>query len=177
MEQRKTLSRPHEAGPGEGAMDCQEESQGNSQQRDYGLDAGLGKEGPGTLFRLSEDSQKYSNWRAEAVGGRAIEVIEELRPFLTEAKTKQAEKAIQDARATGFKTKSEMKESRKNDILDELESKSGSSTRDIGRDLGIGYSYALKYLNELQDEGRVYSEKGGTPNRPRLHWFRKSRGG
>jgi len=70
---------------------------------------------------------------------------------------------------------SEMRENQKSRILAELQSKDGSSTKDIGVGLHMDYGYALEYLKELQDEDKVYSVKGGTPNRPRLHWFLKPR--
>lgn len=110
-------------------------------------------------------------WRATVVGARMIEVIEALEPFLTRLKLKQAHDAIKLAMESGYLTRREMKEVRKAKIVSELRNNPGSSTRDLGIRLGIGYSYALKYLTELKNEGRVHSQLGGRSTRPRLDWF------
>jgi hypothetical protein len=79
--------------------------------------------------------------------------------------------AIQEARKSGFLTKKEMREKRKDDLIKELQSGPGSSTRELGIRLGIGYFYASKYLRELELEGKAYSVKAGTQHRLRLCWF------
>jgi hypothetical protein len=123
-----------------------------------------------TRGQYSEASGRTS-CRVMAVGGRMLDIFEAIRQFLTPTKIRQAEIAIQDARESGFLTKKEMRDLRKNDLIKQLQSRPGSSTRDLGIRLGIGYSYACKYLEELEKEGKVHSVRSGTPHRPRLTWY------
>jgi hypothetical protein len=123
-----------------------------------------------TKGNTSESSGRMS-WHVTAVGARMIDVLEALKPFLTPTKIAHAEEAIRLARASGFMTKREMKENRKRQLLNEIGSRPGSSTKDLGERLGIGYSYALKYLTELEGECKIISARSGTKNRPRLNWF------
>ncbi|HMD78887.1 MAG TPA: hypothetical protein VKF39_02770 [Nitrososphaerales archaeon] len=123
-----------------------------------------------TKGEWSESSGRWS-WRVVAIGARMMDIFEAIRPFLTTSKIRQAEEAIRRGRDSGFLTKSEMKEERKRALVQRLKDKPGSSTRDLGRGLGIGYSYAKKYLEELKKEGKVYSEIDGAPHRLRLDWF------
>lgn len=111
------------------------------------------------------------NWRVQASGARAIEISEKLKPFLTEAKVKQAENATSQARETGFMTKAEMKERQMNRILAEVTAKPGASSREIRERPGINQVYALRYLRELRNEGKIEERKSDTPKHRISYWF------
>jgi hypothetical protein len=121
----------------------------------------------------SDASGKFS-WRVMAVGARMIDIFEAIKPFLTSTKIKQAEVAIERAQESGFLTKRQMREKRKGFLLMAVLSRPGLSTRELGIKLGIGYSYALAYLRELEKGGKLFSRKSGTKRRLRLLWFPNS---
>ncbi len=119
---------------------------------------------------ISEASGRESR-RVVAVGDRAIRLLELLRPFLTPAKIAQAEEVIRLARSSGFITMREMREKRKSMTVESIEKTPGAFTGELAREVGISGSYAIRYLQDLQQQGRVHSVNVGTGARPRRRWF------
>ncbi len=110
-------------------------------------------------------------WVVQAVGGRAIEVLELLRPFMTPAKLGQADAAIRHSRKTGFRTNREKRENRKDMIEECVRRWPGASTREIGKRTGVGHPRTRIYLQELVEEGKVKLENSGSVGRRRTNWF------
>jgi len=124
--------------------------------------------------RVAAGKSKQSGrrfWRAVVVGGRAIQVVELIKQFMTPAKIKQADKAILFARKTGFRTKHEMCEERKQVVEEFVRRKPGSFTAELMRLAKTNWFYVSKYLQELEKEGKVWKVNADTARRPRHRWF------
>src|SRR6266849_8587322 len=94
-------------------------------------------------------------WRVQAIGTRALKVLGLVRPFLTRTRIKQAARAIEKARASGYMTRIEKKELKKLRLLRLVKLEPGSSIRHIRKCTGLDTAYLHRYLDELVREGRV----------------------
>lgn len=110
-------------------------------------------------------------WRVQAIGGRALEVLDLVKPFLTSTRIERAERAISKARDSGYKTRSERKDEKKLGILKLVRLKPGSSTRDIRSGTGLDTAYAHRYLNELVKEGRIRNAARRARTRIWNRWY------
>ncbi|MDA4116982.1 MAG: hypothetical protein OK455_01395 [Thaumarchaeota archaeon] len=110
-------------------------------------------------------------WSATAVGGRAIGVIELIRPFITPTRSEQADQAILLARKTGFRSKPEMREMRKQFVEECIRLRPGSFTSKVGIQAGTTGRDLKRYLEELERDGKVRPVNVGTIRRPRHRWF------
>jgi predicted transcriptional regulator len=110
-------------------------------------------------------------WRMLAIGGRALEVLNFVRPFLTGTRIKQAARVVKKARASGFRTRHERKEQHKLGILTLVKLEPGSSTKRIQRGTRLDIAYARRYLNELAEEGKIRNAPKRARSQIRNRWF------
>jgi hypothetical protein len=109
-------------------------------------------------------------WQANAVGARAIRILDLIGPYLSPVKVAQAEKAIRKARTSGFRTIGEMQAARKEATLRYVQRNAGSLTTQIVRGAAVDNKQATRYLAELEVEGLVRRVIGGTPRKPNSRW-------
>jgi len=119
---------------------------------------------------ISKRSRKQF-WQANAVGGRAIRILDIIRPYLTRPKFAQAERAINKARKSGFRTIREMQAVRKETIFEYVKRNPGALTTEIVNGASVDNKNARKYLAELEGEGKVRKVVGGTSGKPNTRWF------
>jgi predicted transcriptional regulator len=119
---------------------------------------------------ISKGSRKQF-WQANAVGGRAIRILDIIGPYLTPPKTAQAESAINKARKSGFRTIREMQVARKETILEYVKRNPGSLTTKIVNGARVTSKNARKVLAELEHQGKVRKVVGGTPDKPNGRWY------
>ena len=107
-------------------------------------------------------------WSVQAVGGRAIEIIGLVRPFMTPAKIRQAHRGIVSARRTGFRTLGERRDDRKRIILEYVRLNPGCLTRELASKTGISNRYRT-LLPELEREGKLTKKRAA--RRRGTQWF------
>jgi predicted transcriptional regulator len=110
-------------------------------------------------------------WQANAVGGRAIRILDIIRPYLTSPKAAQAERAINKTRKSGFRAIREMQAARKEMIMEYVNRNPGSLITEIVNGARVVNRNARKYLAELEREGKVRKSVGGTPRKPSSKWY------
>lgn len=111
-------------------------------------------------------------WRVQAMGARALEVIDLVRPFLTATRIRQANRVIRRARSSGFRTRAERKEQHRLKILRLLELRPGASTRHIQGATKLDVGYARRYLHELEKEGKIRNAPIRAQSELWNRWFR-----
>jgi DNA-binding MarR family transcriptional regulator len=118
-------------------------------------------------------SSKRPFWIVCAVGGRAMEIIGKIREFLTPTKIMQAERVLEASKRSGYRTKMEMWENRKNVVLEYIRAWPGSYSSYIGRNTNCAGSQVKRALEELEKEGKVVRMEERESRRPRSRWFPK----
>jgi len=121
-----------------------------------------------TAAGFSKSGRQF--WSVQAVGGRAIEIIELLRPFLTPPKARQASRAILRARRDGFKSNREKYDDRKRKIEEYVRLRPGCSTRELASRTGISNRYR-SFLEELEREGKLVRLDAGDTRRRKTLWL------
>jgi hypothetical protein len=94
-----------------------------------------------------------------------------VQPFLTSVKIKQADAAIAKARGKGFKTRDEIRERRKLKVLETVRRMVGSFTRKVRYANNLRVKSCMKYLLELERDGKITRIIDGAAARPRIRWF------
>ncbi len=119
--------------------------------------------------RSKESGRQF--WQANAVGDRAIRILEIIKPYLTQPKLSQAQDAIVKSRESGFTTIREMQAARKEMTMRHVLKNPGSLTTEVVHGARVCSKNARKYLTELEHEGKIRRVVGGTLHKPNTRWY------
>jgi DNA-binding MarR family transcriptional regulator len=80
---------------------------------------------------------------------------------------------LEASKRSGYRTKMEMWENRKNVVLEYIRAWPGSYSSYIGRNTNCAGSQVKRALEELEKEGKVVRMEERESRRPRSRWFPK----